>query len=137
MTENSEFDTFIPPVSSAFQNKNITLLDRLRRWPEYERTRDERSADCSKWLTEVFKRTDRGDPRRVLFIHGQLPGETGSGVYMQQIVKESIRQGIDTYVLSAGYHMLDETDINGKTALMHASEGGHTDIVDLLRQSGA
>ncbi len=112
MLENSEFDAFIPSVSRAFQDKNLTLLDRLRHWPEYEQSRDERSAEISRWMTEVSNRADRGDPRRVLFIHGQLPGETGSGVYMQQIVKESIRRGIDMYVLSAGYHLLDETDIN-------------------------
>jgi glycosyltransferase involved in cell wall biosynthesis len=32
---------------------------------------------------------------------------------MQQIAKESIRQGVDIYLLSAGYKVLDESDING------------------------
>ncbi len=111
--ENSEFDVSIPSVSRAFQTRKITLLDRLRRWPEYEQSGDERSTEINKWMTVVSERAKRGAPRRVLFIHGQLPGETGSGVYMQQIVKESIRRGIDMYVLSAGYHLLDETDIDG------------------------
>jgi glycosyltransferase involved in cell wall biosynthesis len=48
-----------------------------------------------------------------LFVHGQLPGETGSGVYLQQITAEAVRQGIDIYVLSAGYHPLNSADIPG------------------------
>lgn len=113
MTEYREFDSSIPPVSKVYQHKEITLLDRLRRWPQYEQSRDERSLEISRWADTVTKRADRGEPRRVLFVHGQLPGETGSGVYMQQIVKESIRRGIDMYVLSAGYKPLDATDIQG------------------------
>jgi glycosyltransferase involved in cell wall biosynthesis len=116
MTENSEFDISVPPVSKAFQAQKITLLDRLRHWPEYEQSRLERFPEFGRWMAEVSKRADRAAPRRVLFVHGQLPGETGSGVYMQQIVKESIRRGIDMYVLSAGYQPLDESDIRGVPA---------------------
>ena len=113
MTEHREFDISIPPVSKVFQDKKITLLDRLRHWPKYEQSRDERASEISRWVEEVTQRHVQGGPRRVLFVHGQLPGETGSGVYMQQIVKESIRRGIDMYVLSAGYKPLDATDIQG------------------------
>ena len=104
---------FIPSVSKAFEGHDVTLLDRLRQWPKYEQDRDERSSEIDRWETEVLKRSEQGASRRVLFVHGQLPGETGSGVYMQQIVRESIRQGIDMYVLSAGYKPLDESDIKG------------------------
>jgi len=113
MTEKSSVESLIPPVSKAFSGQRINLLDRLRRWPEYEQRWEERSSEIGRWTHEVLKRADHGAARRVLFVHGQLPGETGSGVYMQQIVKESVRQGIDMYVLSAGYKPLDTTDING------------------------
>ena len=113
MTEKSDYHSVIPAVSAAFKDKEVNLLDRLRRWPEYEQSRDERSSEIGRWTAEVKKRANRGAPRRVLFVHGQLPGETGSGVYMQQIVKDSIRQGIDMYVLSAGYSRLGASDING------------------------
>jgi glycosyltransferase involved in cell wall biosynthesis len=107
------FDLLIPPVSETYKNGKLTLLDRLRYWPGYEQCLKERSSEFDRWRTEVSKRKKLGAPRRVLFVHGQLPGETGSGVYMQQIVKESIRQGIDMHVLSAGYKLLDESDIKG------------------------
>lgn len=113
MTEKSSVESLIPPVSKAFSGQRINLLDRLRRWPEYEQRWEDRSSEIGPWTQEVLKRADHGAARRVLFVHGQLPGETGSGVYMQQIVKESVRQGIDMYVLSAGYKPLDTTDING------------------------
>ena len=113
MTEKDQFDSCIPSVSKVFERQRINLLDRLRQWPKYEQVWDERSSEIGRWAAEVLKRADRGAPRRVLFVHGQLPGETGSGVYMQQIARESIRQGIDIYVLSAGYKPLDESDING------------------------
>ena len=113
MTEKNQVDSLIPPVSKVFERQRINLLDRLRQWPEYEQARDERSSEIDRWRVEVLKRADRGAPRRVLLVHGQLPGETGSGVYMQQIARESIRQGIDIYVLSAGYKPLGESDING------------------------
>lgn len=93
--------------------KKPNVLDRLCRWPQYEPNKAEIFPQIDRWLTEVLKRKNRGDPRRVLFIHGQLPGETGSGVYLQQIAAESMRQGIDIYVLSAGYSRLDASDITG------------------------
>ena len=111
-TDNGS-DLLIPPVSKTYENGKITLLDRLRYWPRYEQSRKERSSEINRWTTEVLKRKKLGAPRRVLFVHGQLPGETGSGVYMQQIVKESIHHGIDMHVLSAGYTPLDEADIKG------------------------
>ena len=113
MAKKDPPDTFMPSLSKAFDGERINLLDRLRHWPEYEPGWDERSSEIGRWKAEVLKREQRGAPRRVLFVHGQLPGETGSGVYMQQIAAESIRQGIDMYVLSAGYKPLDESDING------------------------
>ncbi len=116
MTENGPPDSLIPSISKAFDPGNINLLDRLRRWPEYEQTREERSSEIGRWKAEVLKRAGRDAPRRVLFVHGQLPGETGSGVYLQQIARESIRKGIDMYVLSAGYKTLDESDISGVPA---------------------
>jgi len=103
----------IPPVSKTFDRESINLLDRLRQWPRYEQSRDQRSSEIDRWVAVVLKRADRGASRRVLFVHGQLPGETGSGVYMQQIAAESIRQGLDMYVLSAGYKALDASDIIG------------------------
>ena len=93
--------------------KKPNLLDRLRQWPQFEPSEAECFPQIDRWCTEVLKRKERGAPRRVLFIHGQLPGETGSGVYLQQIAAESIRQGIDIYVLSAGYSRLDASDIQG------------------------
>ena len=113
MTEKPFAESFIPPVSKAYRGQGINLLDRLRQWPRYEQTRQERSSEISRWTQEVSKRADQGAPRRVLFVHGQLPGETGSGVYMQQIVKEAVRRGMDMHVLSAGYQPLDSTDITG------------------------
>jgi glycosyltransferase involved in cell wall biosynthesis len=113
MTEKRFAESFIPPVSQFYRGQEINLLDRLRRWPQYEQSRDERSSETGHWTQEVLTRAGQSAPRRVLFVHGQLPGETGSGVYMQQIVKESIRWGMDMYVLSAGYKPLDSTDING------------------------
>ena len=113
MTEKGPLGSSIPCVSKAFDREKINLLDRLRQWPEYEQGRNERSPEIDLWMAEVSKRADRGAPLRVLFVHGQLPGETGSGVYMQQIARESIRQGIDMYLLSAGYKLLDASDING------------------------
>lgn len=113
MAEKGPQNSLIPLVSKAFDRERINLLDRLRKWPKYEKGWDARSSEIGRWVAEVLKRADRGAPRRVLFVHGQLPGETGSGVYMQQIARESIRQGIDMYLLSAGYKLLDASDING------------------------
>ena len=113
MTEKCSDESFIPSVSRAYSGQRTNLLDRLRRWPQYELSREDRSSEIGHWKPEVLLRAGHGAPRRVLFVHGQLPGETGSGVYMQQIVKESIRQGMDMYVLSAGYKPLDSTDIHG------------------------
>lgn len=111
--EDDHPQSFLPPVSKAFRNKKINLLDRLREWPFYERGSDERSSEFDCWMSEVRRREDKGESTRVLFVHGQLPGETGSGVYLQQISAEAVRQGIDLYVLSAGYHPLDSSDILG------------------------
>ena len=113
MTKKDQPHALIPAISKAIDRQRINLLDRLRQWPKYEQGRDERSLETGRWLAQAVKRADRGAPRRVLFVHGQLPGETGSGVYMQQIARESIRQGIDMHVLSAGYEPLDASDING------------------------
>ena len=113
MKTHDGFDSLVPPVSETHKNGKLTLLDRLKYWPGYEQSREERSSEIDRWRTQVLQRKKLGAPRRVLFVHGQLPGETGSGVYMQQIVKESIRQGIDMHVLSAGYKPLDESDIKG------------------------
>jgi glycosyltransferase involved in cell wall biosynthesis len=113
MTDKDQPDSLIPPVSKTFDGENIHLLDRLRQWPEYEPGSNERSSERDCWEAEVSTRADRGAPRRVLFVHGQLPGETGSGVYMQQIARESIRRGLDMFVLSAGYKPLDSSDIGG------------------------
>ncbi|MBI9086686.1 MAG: glycosyltransferase family 4 protein [Desulfobacterales bacterium] len=103
----------IPGLAKAFSGDAISLLDRLRQWPVFEPGLDERAADMERWRTAVETRLGRGKPRRVLFVHGQLPGETGSGVYLQQIARESIRQGIDFHLLSAGYETLDATHIQG------------------------
>ena len=113
MTKQGLQESQIPMVSEAFDRESVDLLDRLRKWPEYEKKWNERSSEIDQWVAAVSKRTDRGEPRRVLFVHGQLPGETGSGVYIQQIARESMRKGIDMYLLSAGYKMLDESDFNG------------------------
>lgn len=113
MTEKDQPESFIPFVSTASGSQRINLLDRLRHWPKYEPGREARSSEIDLWKADVLKRAGQGAPRRVLFVHGQLPGETGSGVYMQQIARESIRQGIDMYVLSAGYKPLDASDIDG------------------------
>ena len=113
MIENGHQDTLIPLVSKAFGHERINLLERLRKWPKYEQGWNERSSEIDRWVAAASIRADLGEPRRILFVHGQLPGETGSGVYMQQIAKESIRQGIDMYLLSAGFKVLDESDING------------------------
>ena len=113
MMEGDLPDSLIPPVSDYYDAEKIDLIERLRKWPKYEKRWDDRSAEMDRWATAVSKRRNRGKPRRILFVHGQLPGETGSGVYLQQIAKESIRKGIDMYLLSAGYKALDESDING------------------------
>ena len=106
----------LPPTSKVYGNHNINLLDRLRAWPRYEQSNDDRSLERGHWLSAVKNREDRGESARVLFVYGQLPGETGSGVYMQQIAAEAIRQGLDLYLLSAGYHPLDSRDIPGVPA---------------------
>ncbi|MFH1985545.1 MAG: glycosyltransferase family 4 protein [Pseudomonadota bacterium] len=103
----------IPPVADAFSHDPPSLLDRLKRWPEYERPARTRESEASVWRSAVETRRRQGRPRRVLFVHGQLPGETGSGVYLQQIAAEAIRQGIDFHLLSAGYEPLDATHIQG------------------------
>lgn len=110
-TKVDNLQSFLPPVSKIFRNDKITLIDRLRKWPLYEQSSDERSLEIEHWLSEVRQRESRCKPIRVLFVHGQLPGETGSGVYTQQITAEAIRQGIDLYVLSAAYHPLTSSDI--------------------------
>ena len=92
------------------------LLERLRRWPRHEPSPGQRAAEAERWQDTVHRRRRDGRPRRVLFIHGQLPGETGSGVYLQNIARESIRQGIDMFVLSAGYETLDDRHIHGVPA---------------------
>ncbi|NNG01339.1 MAG: glycosyltransferase family 4 protein [Desulfobacteraceae bacterium] len=112
MHENPKLTSFFPATGKHVQNPP-DLLGRLRRWPAYEQTGDERAHEIGHWRAEVRKRQATGAARRVLFVHGQLPGETGSGVYLQQISAESIRQGIDLYVLSAGYKKLDSSDIKG------------------------
>ena len=89
------------------------MLDRLREWPRYEQRNDDRMVEIEGWLSALKNRRARGASDRVLFVYGQLPGETGSGVYMQQIAAEAIRQGLDFYLLSAGYHPLDSRDIPG------------------------
>jgi len=103
----------LPPVSTGFQNESLNLLDRLRQWPAFEQSWEERGAEIARWVQAVRQRKDAGAPRRVLFVHGQLPGETGSGVYLQQIAAEAIRRGIDFHVLSAGYTILDSSDLRG------------------------
>jgi len=103
----------IPPVSSAHSGGNPSLLERLRHWPTYERTDAEMAEDVVRWQRAVATRRREGAPRRVLFVHGQLPGETGSGVYLQQIAREALRQGIDLYLLSAGYESLGSAHIQG------------------------
>lgn len=99
--------------AAAWMHDKTLLLDRLRRWPAGEPDSGERAAEVARWQAQVETRVQEGRPRRVLFVHGQLPGETGSGVYLQQIARESIRQGIDVYLLSAGYGPLDATHIPG------------------------
>jgi glycosyltransferase involved in cell wall biosynthesis len=106
----------IPPVSEKYREENPSLLDRLRRWPAYERTEAEMAPDIRRWLSAVAHRRASGGSRRVLFVHGQLPGETGSGVYLQQIAREALQQGIDLHLLSAGYEQLDQRHIQGVPA---------------------
>ncbi len=109
----SAAENVLPPVSRRFLNQSITLLQRLCHWPAYEMNRQQRYPEYSRWIGAVRKRRLAGAARRVLFVHGQLPGETGSGVYMQQIAAESIRRGVDLHLLSAGYKLLDPSDIPG------------------------
>ena len=115
-TKHRRLGSSLPPTSNVFSNHKINLLDRLRAWPRYELTSDDRSLERDHWLSAVKNRNDRGASARVLFVYGQLPGETGSGVYLQQIAAESVRQGLDLYLLSAGYHPLDSRDIPGVPA---------------------
>jgi glycosyltransferase involved in cell wall biosynthesis len=103
----------LPAVGVDFRKEAPTLIDRLRRWPAFEQSWEERGAEVSQWVQAVRQRRRSGAARRVLFIHGQLPGETGSGVYLQQIAAEAIRRGIDLHVLSAGYATLDSADLQG------------------------
>jgi len=89
MTVKDPRDALIPSVSNNFKPEGINLLERLRQWPRYEQRREERSSEIDRWMDAVSKRTQQDAPRRVLFVHGQLPGETGSGVYLQQIARET------------------------------------------------
>ena len=92
---------------------SASILDRLRRWPHLEPALNDRQSEIDQWKEAVRRRRAAGRPLRVLFVHGQLPGETGSGVYLQQIAAEAIRRGLDMYVLSAGYRTLSAADIAG------------------------
>ena len=103
----------IPDASADHAAERPTLLERLKSWPRYEPESADRDAERDRWRDAVNLRRHEERARRVLFIHGQLPGETGSGVYLQNIVRESIRMGIDMHVLSAGYDILDETHLTG------------------------
>lgn len=89
-------------------------LNRLKIWPrEEQKFSSEHSQQEAIWNNEVIERRRQGRQIRVLFCHSQFPGETGSGVYLQKIVAEAIRQGIDMHVLAAGYENLSEKDIPG------------------------
>ncbi len=94
-------------------DESPSILDRLRRWPHLEPALNDRQPEIDQWREAVRLRRAAGRPIRVLFVHGQLPGETGSGVYLQQIAAEAIRRGLDLYVLTAGYRTLGATDIAG------------------------
>lgn len=59
-----------------------------------------------RWRAARTARRAHGAPCRVLLCHSQLPGETGSGVYLQKIAAEAYRQGMDVNVLTAGYDSL-------------------------------
>ena len=106
----SSADTWL---KAAPDHPAASLLDRLRRWPDLEPDPATRQNERDAWTRAVAERRTAGRPRRILFVHGQLPGETGSGVYLQQIAAEAIRRGLDLYVLSAGYHTLTSADIPG------------------------
>jgi alpha-maltose-1-phosphate synthase len=103
----------IPPPARAFSHDVPDLLARLRQWPAFEPGMDERAGERDRWRTGIQRRADRGAPRRVLYVHGQLPAETGSGVYLQQVAREAIRLGIDLHLLSAGYETLNATHFQG------------------------
>ncbi|MDA8141913.1 MAG: glycosyltransferase [Desulfobacteraceae bacterium] len=111
MPSNERSIPSVSRVHSVFNNEHVSLLERLRRWPFLEPDCTQRRAGLDQWRQQVSQRRADGAPRRVLFVHGQLPGETGSGVYLQQIAAEAIRRGIDLYLLSAGYHPLNSKDI--------------------------
>ncbi|WP_054033510.1 glycosyltransferase [Desulfatitalea tepidiphila] len=100
-------------LKAAPDHPAASLLDRLRRWPDLEPDPATRQNERDAWTRTVTDRRAAGRPRRILFVHGQLPGETGSGVYLQQISAEALRRGLDLYVLSAGYHTLTSADIPG------------------------
>ncbi|MBT8332311.1 MAG: hypothetical protein KJP06_08280, partial [Deltaproteobacteria bacterium] len=63
MTEKDLSASSIPSVSIVFEGQRINLLDRLRHWPKYEPTRDERSSEIDCWVAEVLKRSERGAAR--------------------------------------------------------------------------
>lgn len=106
-------EIFPPPPAVSFAAGGAGLLDRLRQWPAGERRIDDRADEVSRWLAAVKKRAQAGEPRRVFFVHGQLPGETGSGVYLQQIAREMLRQGVDFHILCAGYETLGSAHFPG------------------------
>ena len=62
MTENGPLESLIPSIPKAFGPGRINLLDRLRQFPEYEQTRDERSSEIDRWKAEVLKRAGRNAP---------------------------------------------------------------------------
>jgi len=90
-----------------------TVLDRLADWPASAPEEEEFKAGRTAWLRAVMQRRSRGMPRRVLFCHTQLPGETGSGVYLQEITAGAARRGIEMIVLCGGYHRLGPEDFPG------------------------
>ena len=54
MKTHDGFDSLVPPVSETHKNGKLTLLDRLKYWPKYEQSREERSSEIDRWRTEVL-----------------------------------------------------------------------------------
>ena len=102
-----------PGASASVSLDPTGLLDRLRFWPSREPPSEQRAVAARKWRSAAVSRRRQKAPRRVFFVHGQLPGETGSGVYLQQIAREMIRQGVDFHILCAGYESLGSAHFPG------------------------
>lgn len=67
-----------------------------------------------RWLTETAG-FSAGQSLRVLIVLSQQPSETGSGVYLREVVSELQKLGHKPYLLAAHYRPLSNNDFPGLT----------------------